>query len=351
VSESCARIDCLALCLIELMRFLPFSTGFTNRDIAVDLGTAYTVVCVPGGELVVAEPSIVAVDAGTGEAIAAGSEALELLGHDGIVAIRPLKDGVIVDLQRAAEMLRRLIGSAQLHSRARPRVVAPVSGAVSAVQRRAVVETCMAAGVREVRLTAMPIAAALGSGLPVEQPTGSMVLDIGGGKCEVAVISMGAIVASRSIPVGGGELDQRIVGHLKRSHRVLIGEQTAEQIKLEIGSASAEADDAEIEILARDVASERLKAVRLTRQEIRSTLDRPITRVLQAAREILASTPPPLACDVMDRGITLTGGSSLLHGLAERLSRQTGTPARVADRPRTCIAIGAARLITRCAST
>jgi rod shape-determining protein MreB and related proteins len=219
------------------MRFLPFASGFSRRDVAVDLGTVNTIVCTESGELVAAEPSVVAVDARTGGALAAGSEALELLGGDGIAIIRPLKVGMIVDVGATAEMLRRLIGKAQRYVRGRPRVLASVSGAVSAVQRRAVVEACVAAGGREARLIATPIAAALGSGLAVQDPTGSMVLDLGGGRCDVAVISMGAIVASRSVPVGGCDLDRRIVAHLKRSHRVLIGEQTAEQIKLQIGSA------------------------------------------------------------------------------------------------------------------
>ena len=329
------------------MRFLGFSTGSSSRDIAVDLGTVNTVVCAQGGELVVAEPSVVAVDARTGAVLASGREALELLGGDGIAAIRPLKGGVIVDLHGAAEMLRCLIGSLLPHRRRQPRVVASVPGAVGAVQRRAVVEACRMAGLREARLIATPIAAALGTGLPVAEPTGSMVLDLGGGRCEVAMISMGALVASRSIPIGSCDFDQRIVAHLKRRHGVLVGEQTAEQIKVQIGSASIHAQDAQIEIVARDIASETLKRVRLTGQEIRATLDSPITRIIQATKETLACTPPQLASDVIDRGITLTGGGCLLHGLADQLSRHTGTPARVADLPFTSTAIGAARALPK----
>ena len=329
------------------MRFFPFSAGSWSRDIAVDLGTVNTVVCAEGGELVVAEPSIVAVDARTGAALAAGSAALELLTEDGIVAIRPLKDGSIVDLHGAAELLRCLIGNVQPHSRRQPRVVASVSGALSAVQRRAVLEACRLAGGREGRLIATPIAAALGSGLPVAEPTGSMVLDLGGGRCEVAVMSLGAVVASRSIPVGSCDFDQRIVAHLKRRHAILVAEHTAEQIKVHIGSASTHAKDAQIEILARDMASETLKRVRLTGQQIHGTLESPITRIIQATKDTLACTPPQLASDVMDRGILLSGGGSLLHGLAEQLGRQTGTPARVADRPFTSTAIGLTRALDK----
>jgi rod shape-determining protein MreB and related proteins len=320
---------------------------FSSRGIAVDLGTVNAVMCAHGGEVVVSEPSVVAVDARTGRALASGSEALGLLGGDGIATLRPLRDGEIVDLDGAAEILRRLIVSARRSGRGRPRVVASVSAAVGAVQRHAVLEACRVAGVHDARLIATPIAAALGSGLPVEEPTGSMVLDLGGGRCEVAVISMGAIVASRSIPIGGCDFDQRIVTYLKRTHGVLVDEHTAEQIKVQIGSASTYAADAQIEILGRDIASERPKRVRITGREIRGTLESLITRVIQAAEDTLACTPPQLACDVIDRGITLIGGGSLLHGLAERLSARTGTPARVADRPCTCTAIGAARALDK----
>jgi rod shape-determining protein MreB len=329
----------------EPMRFPPFAVGVSNRDVAVDLGTVNTIVCAHGGELVVSEPSVVAVDARTGAGLAAGSEALGLVGGDGVGLIRPLNAGMIVDVGAAAEMLRRLIGKVQRYGRGRPRVVATVPGAASGVQRRAVVEACILAGGREARLIATPIAAALGSGLPVREPTGSMVLDFGGGRCDVAVISMGAIVATRSIPVGGCDFDRRIVAHLKRRHRVLIGEQTAEQIKLQFGSASTRAAQGQIEIVARDMASEALKRVRLTSQEIRGVLERPIAQVFQAPQDTLAGTPPELACDVMDHGITLTGGGSLLHGLAEGLSCHMGMPTRVAELPCSCTAIGAARAL------
>ena len=327
------------------MRFFPFSTGFCSRDIAVDLGTANTVLSARGGEFVVSEPSVVAADARTGEPLAAGSEAVDLLGREGIAAIRPLKDGVIADLGATEELLRHLIGRVRRYRGVRPRVIAAVPAGVSGVQRRAVAQACVAAGAREARLIAKPIAAALGSGLPVQEPTGSMVLDIGAGTSEVALISMGAIVASRSIPIGGHEFNERIVAHLKREHSVLIGQQTAEQIKLQIGSASPCGQDAEIETIGRDRGSERLKTVRLTSQEIRGALEWPLTQITEATKETLTDTPPQLACDVMDRGITLAGGGSLLHGLAERLGRETGMSARLAHSPSTCVAIGSSRSV------
>lgn len=326
------------------MRFPPTSIAFRTRGVAVDLGTANTVLCARGGELVVLEPSVIAADAHTGEPLAAGSDAVDLFGREGVAAIRPLKAGVIADLPATEELLRHLISRVRRRGRP-PRVVASVPTGVSDVQRRAVAQACVAAGAREVRLIAKPIAAALGSGLPVEEPIGSMVLDIGAGTSEVAVISMGAIVASRLIPVGGHDLDERILSHLKREHAVVVGRRTAEQIKLQIGSAARHGQGPHVETLGRDMASECLRTVTLTSQEIRCALERPLTWIIEATREILRSTPPQLACDVMDRGITLTGGGALLHGLADRLRLATGIPARLADGPSTCVAIGAMRLV------
>jgi rod shape-determining protein MreB and related proteins len=330
-----------------LMRSLRFSTGFSSRSIAVDLGTANTVVSARGGELVVSEPSVVAADARTGEPLAAGGEALDLLGREGITAIRPLRHGVIADVKATEELLRHLIGKVQRHGRTRPRVIAAVPTGVSGVHRRAVAQACVAAGAREARLIAKPIAAALGSGLPVEQPTGSMVLDIGAGTSEVALISMEAIVASRRLTVGGHELDMRILTHLKREHQVLTGQQTAEQIKIQIASASSYGQDAAIDIPARYLGADSLQTVRLASQDIHGALERPIAQIIEATKETLTRTPPQLACDVMDRGITLTGGGSLLHGLAERLRRETGMPTRLAESPSTCVAIGSSRSVER----
>jgi len=330
-----------------LMRLLPACTGLCGGDIAVDLGTANTVVSARSGELVVSEPSVVAVDACTGGQLAAGGEALELLGRDGVAAVRPLKDGVIVDLDGAALMLRHLLRKVRRYRRPRPSLIASVSSGATGVQRRAVAEACMAAGAREARLIAKPIAAALGSGLPVGEPTGSMVLDTGAGTSEVAMISMGSIVASRSIVVGGDEFDQRIVAHLKREHGVLVDTQTAERIKVQIGSASPLVQEGQIEIVGRDRASEMLKTVRLTSQEIRGVLERPLARIIDATMETLARTPPELAADVIDRGITLTGGGSLLPGLAQRLGLETAMPVQVSDHACACTAIGSARSVGR----
>jgi rod shape-determining protein MreB len=224
-------------------------------------------------------------------------------------------------------------------------LIASVPSGASAVQRRAVAEACMAAGACEARLIPKPIAAALGSGLPVKEPTGSMVLDIGAGASEVAMITMGSIVASRSIAVGGDEFDRRIVAYLKREHWMVIGAQTAERIKVQIGSALPSGQDGQMEIVGRDLDSEMLKTVQLTSQEIRGVLEGPLARIIEATKETLARTPPELAVDVMDRGITLTGGGSLLPGLARRLHLETTMPVQVADHPFACTAIGSARWV------
>ena len=329
------------------MRLLPSLTGFCIGDIGVDLGTDTTVLCARGGELVIAAPSVIAVDARTGGALAAGSEALELLGRRDIAAIRPIKDGAIVDLQRTAELLRHLIAKVERYRRSRPRLVASVSSAMSALQRRAMAEACLAAGAREARLIARPIAAALGCGLPVHEPIGSMVIDLGANISEVAMISMRAIVASQPIRVGGQDFDQRIVAHLRRTHQLLIGEHAVEHINVQIGSLRPDTQDAHIEIVGRDLASGTLTSVRLTSHEIRDLLEPSITRIIDATKDTLARTPPQLAADVIDRGITLTGENSLLRAVAQRISLETGTPAHVADSARTCTAIGAAKSLQK----
>ena len=252
-----------------LMRLSPSLIGFCSGDIGVDLGTDTTVLSAHGGELVIAAPSLVAVDAHTGATLAAGSEALELLGRHGTAAIRPIKDGAIVDLERTAELLRHLIAKVERYRRSRSRVVASVPSGMSALQRRAVADACLAAGAREARLIARPIAAALGCGLPVHEPIGSMVLDIGANSCEAAMISMRAIVTSQSIRVGSHEFDRRIVAHLRRTHQLLIGEHAVQHIKAQVDSPRPDPHAAHIDIAGHDLATGTLRSVRLTNHEIR----------------------------------------------------------------------------------
>ena len=330
------------------MRPFTFPTSLGGHDMAVDLGTANTVVYALGSGIVVSEPSVVAVDCRTGDLQAVGTEASQILGREQICAIRPLRGGVIADLKVTEGLLRYFIHKVHRHRWAHPRVVASVPSGVSAVEKRAVAEACLSAGAREAYLIEKPIAAAIGAGLPVEQPTGSMVLDLGAGTSEVAVISMGGIVASRSLRVGGQDLDQAIVNHLKRRYKLLIGQQTAEEIKLEIGSASPQ-QQAETEIRGRDIASEQLKTVLLTSEEIRWVLEKTLSRIIESVKQTLERTPPELACDIMDRGIMLAGGGALIRGLIELLGRETGMPACVAESPCTCVAIGSGRALEQLA--
>jgi rod shape-determining protein MreB len=323
------------------------STISPARDMAVDLGTANTLVYVRGRGIVVSEPSVVAVDTSTGEVHAVGAEAKQMLGRtpSTINAMRPLKDGVIADFEITESMLRYFIKRAN-HSRfTHPRVVVCVPSGVTGVEKRAVEEACLGAGAREAYLIEEPMAAAIGSGLPVSEPTGSLVVDIGGGTTEVAVISLGDIVVSQSVRVGGDEMDEAIMNFCKREHQLLIGHQTAEDIKHEAGSANPLGNEIEIEIRGRDLGSGLPRAVKLNSEDIRKALDDPIQQIIAAVRDTLDRTPPELAGDLMERGMTLAGGGALLHGFAERMSDECQMPARLAESPLTCVATGSGQAL------
>jgi rod shape-determining protein MreB len=327
------------------MGFFTYLTGFGGRDMAVDLGTANTLVYVRGRGIVLSEPSVVAVDSRTGEVHAVGIEAKRMLGRTPgtIQAIRPLKDGVIADFEVTEEMLRHFIQKVHQSRWAHPRVVVCVPSGVTGVEKRAVEEACLSAGARQAYLIEEPMAAAIGAGLPVGEPTGSMVVDIGGGTSEVAVISLGGIVVSQSIRVGGDELDESIMNYVKREYKLLIGQQTAEEVKLEIGSSYPLSEEVQAEIRGRDMVSGLPKTVVLTSEEIRGALEEPVTQIIDAVKETLDRTPPELASDIMDRGIMLAGGGSLLQGLDERLRHETQMPAHLAESPLTCVAVGSGR--------
>ncbi|HEY1236918.1 MAG TPA: rod shape-determining protein [Solirubrobacterales bacterium] len=323
------------------------STISPARDMAVDLGTANTLVYVRGRGIVVSEPSVVAVDTATGEVHAVGAEAKQMLGRtpSTINAMRPLKDGVIADFEITESMLRYFIKRAN-HSRfTHPRVVVCVPSGVTGVEKRAVEEACLGAGAREAYLIEEPMAAAIGSGLPVSEPTGSLVVDIGGGTTEVAVISLGDIVVSQSVRVGGDEMDEAIMNFCKREHQLLIGHQTAEDIKHEAGSAQPLGHEIEIEIRGRDLGSGLPRAVKLNSEDMRKALDDPIQQIIAAVRDTLDRTPPELAGDLMERGMTLAGGGALLHGFAERMSDECQMPARLAESPLTCVATGSGQAL------
>src|SRR6476646_4892344 len=308
------------------MGFFRNLTGFGGRDMAVDLGTANTLVYVRGRGIVLSEPSVVAVDARSGEVHAVGVDAKRMLGRTPgtIRAIRPLKDGVIADFDVTEEMLRHFIQRVHQNRFAHPRVVVCVPSGVTGVEKRAVEEACLSAGARQAYLIEEPMAAAIGAGLPVGEPTGSMVVDIGGGTSEVAVISLGGIVTSQSIRVGGDELDQAIISYAKKEYSLMLGERTSEEIKMAIGSAYPFDDEPHAEIRGRDLGSGLPKTVVISAEEIRRAIEEPVNTVVDAVKTTLDKCPPELSGDIMDRGIALTGGGALLKNIDERLREETG---------------------------
>ncbi len=322
-----------------------FLSGFGGRDMAVDLGTANTLVYVRGRGIVLSEPSVVAIDQRSGDVHAVGIEAKRMLGRTPgtISAIRPLKDGVIADFDVTEQMLRHFIQKVHQNRWAHPRVVVCVPSGVTGVEKRAVEEATQSAGARQAFLIEEPMAAAIGAGLPVSEPTGNMIVDIGGGTTEVAVISLGGIVVSQSIRVGGDELDEAIVNYVKREYKLLIGTQTAEEVKLEIGSAAPMREEAQCEIRGRDLVTGLPKTVVLSSQEVRLALDEPLQQIMDAIKSTLDKTPPELASDIMDRGIVLAGGGALLHRLDERVRHETEMPVHIAESPLTCVAVGSGR--------
>jgi rod shape-determining protein MreB and related proteins len=322
-----------------------YFNGFGGRDMAVDLGTANTLVYVRGRGIVLSEPSVVAIDERSGEVHAVGVEAKRMLGRTPgtISAIRPLKDGVIADFDVTEQMLRHFIQKVHQHRFAHPRVVVCVPSGVTGVEKRAVGEATLSAGAREAHLIEEPMAAAIGAGLPVSEPTGNMIVDVGGGTTEVAVISLGGIVVSQSLRVGGDEMDEAIISHVKKEYKLLIGQQTAEEIKLEIGSAFDMREEFHAEVRGRDMLTGLPKTVVLSSEEVRHALEEPVSQIIDAIRSTLDKTPPELAADIMDRGIVLAGGGALLAGLDERLRHETQMPSHLAESPLTCVAVGSGR--------
>lgn len=322
--------------------------SFIGRDMAIDLGTANTLVYVRGRGIVLNEPSVVAINQDTGGILAVGLEAKKMIGRTpgNIVAIRPLKDGVISDFDTTERMLRYFIQ--KVHKRrhfAKPRLVVCVPSGITGVEQRAVKDAGYAAGARKVYIIEEPMAAAIGAGLPIHEPTGNMVVDIGGGTTEIAVISLGGIVTVQSIRVGGDELDQAIITWIKREYSLLLGERTAEEIKMAIGSAFPAVGEPDAEIRGRDLVTGLPKTILVTAEEIRKAIDEPVSRVVEAVKSTLDSCPPELSGDIMDRGIVLTGGGALLHGLDERLRHETGIAVHIAENPLNAVVMGTGRCI------
>jgi rod shape-determining protein MreB len=319
-----------------------------GRDMAVDLGTANTLVYVRGRGIVLNEPSVVAINTKSGAILAVGAEAKRMIGRTPahIVAIRPLKDGVIADFDVTEKMLRYFIQ--KVHRRsflAKPRVVVCVPSGITGVEQRAVEEATISAGARSAFIIEEPMAAAIGAGLPVHEPTGNMVVDIGGGTTEVAVVSLGGIVTSQSIRIGGDELDESIINYIKKEYSLMLGERTAEEIKMAIASAFPMPEEPTAEIRGRDLVTGLPKTIVVAAEEIRRAIEEPVNAIVDAVKNTLDKTPPELASDIMDKGIVLAGGGSLLKGLDERLKHETGMAIHIAEDPLFAVAIGSGKCL------
>ncbi len=319
--------------------------GFLTKDIGIDLGTANTLVYVQGKGIVVREPSVVAIDKYEGKVLAVGNAANEMIGRtpENIVAVRPIKDGVIADFDITQAMIRAFIKEANVSNVFKPRVIVCIPSGITEVERRAVEEAVIQAGAKSVALIDEPMAAAIGASLPVNDATGSMVVDIGGGTTEVAVISLGGTVSSRSIRIAGNALDSAIVNYLKKEHQINIGDKMAEDIKLTIGSAYEDDEEATCEVRGRDVSTGLPKTVQIKESEIREAISENINEMIEAIKLTLENTPPELAADVMERGITLTGGGALIKGLDKLITEVTKIPTHVAEYPLDCVVIGTGR--------
>jgi rod shape-determining protein MreB and related proteins len=328
------------------MALVPFSRRmptYRRRDLAVDLGTANTVVYVRGEGVILFEPSVIAIDELTGDVQAVGDEAKRMIGRTParIRATRPLRHGVIADFDITEQMLRRFLAKANGHRGIHRRVVLCVPSGITDVEERAVKEATVMAGAREAGLIEEPMAGAIGAGLPVGEPSGSMVVDIGGGTTEVAVISLGGIVVSRSLRVGGYEMDDAIVRYVREHHRLLIGQERAEEAKIEVGSVMDTAGIPDTQVSGRDLVTGGLRRSRLTAAEAREALQRPVSQIIDTVKQTLEVTPPELAADIANTGIVLVGGGSMLRGLEELMRAETQLPVFLADSPLTCVAIGA----------
>ena len=326
----------------------PWYSSVIGRDMAVDLGTANTLVYVRGRGVVLDEPSVVAVNARDGRPVAVGTEAKRMIGRtpDHIVAHRPLKDGVIADFDMCEKMLRYFIQRVHNRRWAKPRMVICVPSGVTGVEQRAVQEAAEYAGARKpAYIIEEPMAAAIGAGLPVHEPTGNMIVDIGGGTTEVAVISLGGIVASESIRIAGDELDEAIVSYVKKEYSLALGERTSEEIKMALGSAYPLQEEMYAEVRGRDLVTGLPKTVVVSTVEIREAIEEPVSALVDAVKVTLDKTPPELAADIMSKGIVITGGGALLHGLQERLGAETGMPIIVADSPLFSVVHGAGQCL------
>jgi rod shape-determining protein MreB len=321
--------------------------GLGGRDMAIDLGTANTLVFVRGEGIVVSEPSVVAIDTGTGAIHAVGDEAQQMIGRTpaSISAVRPLRHGVIADFEITEQMLRHFMARVHASRFSHPRVMMCAPSGITDVEQRALTEACLAAGARSVHLIEEPLAAAIGAGLAIDEPRANVVVDVGGGTSEVAVISLGGIVVSRSLRLGGYDLDDAVAAWLREKHGLAIGEATAERVKLEVGSVEPDRSDGSSGVRGRDPVSGLPREVDLPSEELREALERPVQEVVAEVKSALEATPPELASDLPQRGILLAGGGALLRGFVERLELETNVPVRLAESALTCVALGAGRAL------
>jgi rod shape-determining protein MreB len=322
--------------------------GLFSNDLAIDLGTANTLIYVRGKGIVLSEPSVVAVKKGTTQVLKVGREAKEMVGRTpaSIVAVRPLQDGVIADFDITERMIRHFI--VRIHNRkalVRPRIVVGVPSGITQVEKRAIRDSAEQAGAREVYLMEEPMAAAIGAGLPVQEPSGNMIVDIGGGTTEVAVISLSGIVYSQSIRIAGDEMDEGIIQYLKRKYNLLVGERSAEQIKIQAGSAYPFNETRKMEIKGRDLMDGIPKSITITDSDIREALHDPIYAIVDAVKSALERTPPELAADIAEKGIVMTGGGSLLHGLETLIGLETHLKVSMAEDPLSCVVLGAGKVL------
>ncbi|MCX5734883.1 MAG: rod shape-determining protein [candidate division NC10 bacterium] len=322
--------------------------GMFSNDLAIDLGTANTLIYVKGKGIILSEPSVVAIKKGTNQVLKVGKEAKEMLGRTpgSIVAIRPIKDGVIADFDVTEQMIRAFI--LKSHNRkalVRPRVIVGVPSGITQVEKRAIRDSCDQAGAREVYLIEEPMAAAIGAGLPVQEPSGSMIVDIGGGTTEVAVISLSGIVYSQSVRIAGDEMDEAIMQYLKRKYNLLIGERTSENIKIQIGSAHPFDEPRKMDIKGRDLVDGIPKTLSIVDADIREALHDTVYAIIDAVKTALERTPPELSADIAEKGIVLAGGGALLHGLDTLISLETHLKVRVADDPLSCVVLGTGKVL------
>ncbi len=327
------------------MSILDFFSG-SSSDIGIDLGTCNTLIYVRNSGIVVNEPSVVAVERGTKRVLAVGSEAKRMLWktHDGIIAIRPLRDGVIADLESTEKMIRYFILKVlPKHRFIRPRMVIGIPSCITEVEKRAVEESAYKAGAKDVKVIEESLAAAIGADIPIFEPAGHMICDIGGGTTEISVISLGGMVVTKAIRLGGDEFNEAIIKHVRGVHNLIIGEHTAERLKMDIGNAAPDKIIEKVEIKGNDAITDLPRRLEIDSVEVREALKDPISQIIDEIKRTLGQTPPELASDIIERGIVMTGGGSLLKGLPQLIAKETGVPVILAERPMDCVALGAGK--------